>query len=352
MQENVTPYVAPKSGETRYRVDLAFTDEHGIFHRHRKQGFKTAKDAASWARKLELVIRTGGRMEARQKPSSAPVDDPRGWTVARVWELVREYLRPRRKPNTIRTYESLFNAHIKHRIGAKVFASLRSVDVAPIAALRAAKVLVAMIKNAHHVGAIPPAIHLDVVHPPVNRRKTFYSAKEVHLIHAALPDHMRGFFMFLLGTATRLQEAAAVTRRDVTSSSIRIDKQWSPITKGTIAPKGGSARIIPLSRIAREAIASAPAGGPDDPIFRHVSTRQFQTELRRVGLRLNIGKPVMAHALRATAASLAVQGGASMEVVSKLLGHADVRITAAAYAHMMPEHLASGFDVLDNAIFL
>ena len=44
MQENISPYVVPKSGETRFRVDLAFAHE-GTFHRYRKQGFRTAKAA-------------------------------------------------------------------------------------------------------------------------------------------------------------------------------------------------------------------------------------------------------------------------------------------------------------------
>jgi integrase len=57
-----------------------------------------------------------------------------------------------------------------------------------------------------------------------------------------------------------------------------------------------------------------------------------------------IEPPVTFHELRDTFASHLVMAGVPILTVSKLLGHADVRITEKHYAHLRPDHLQEAVD--------
>ena len=57
-----------------------------------------------------------------------------------------------------------------------------------------------------------------------------------------------------------------------------------------------------------------------------------------------IEPPVTFHELRDTFASHLVMAGVPILTVSKLLGHADVRITEKHYAHLAPGHLQNAVD--------
>jgi site-specific recombinase XerD len=57
-----------------------------------------------------------------------------------------------------------------------------------------------------------------------------------------------------------------------------------------------------------------------------------------------IEPPVTFHELRDTFASHLVMAGVPILTVSKLLGHADVRVTEKHYAHLRPDHLQKAVD--------
>lgn len=65
--------------------------------------------------------------------------------------------------------------------------------------------------------------------------------------------------------------------------------------------------------------------------------RQIQTEAGIAGVRI--------HDLRHTFASLLVSGGASLEMIGKLLGHSHMRTTQ-RYAHMMDSPLRDGVNAV------
>jgi integrase len=70
-----------------------------------------------------------------------------------------------------------------------------------------------------------------------------------------------------------------------------------------------------------------PAGTPEDP---DAVTHRFERAVERAGAKA-IGGP---HALRHTHATLLLESGVDISVVSKRLGHANVKITADRYAHV------------------
>ena len=59
-----------------------------------------------------------------------------------------------------------------------------------------------------------------------------------------------------------------------------------------------------------------------------------------------IAPAISFHELRHTYASLLAQAGADQLTISKLLGHADTRITARHYAHLCDKTLANTVDKL------
>jgi integrase len=70
--------------------------------------------------------------------------------------------------------------------------------------------------------------------------------------------------------------------------------------------------------------------------------RSFREAVQRAGL-----EDVHPHDLRRTFGSWLVQRGASIQAVSALLRHSDIRITDRVYAHLNPEELARVARILD-----
>ncbi|HEY1978220.1 MAG TPA: tyrosine-type recombinase/integrase [Candidatus Baltobacteraceae bacterium] len=79
-----------------------------------------------------------------------------------------------------------------------------------------------------------------------------------------------------------------------------------------------------------------------------VNPRAFGDRVIELAQRANV-KPITAHCLRDTHASLLASKGVPLEVVSKRLGHADIRTTAERYLHVYrerDEEAARKFDTL------
>jgi len=69
------------------------------------------------------------------------------------------------------------------------------------------------------------------------------------------------------------------------------------------------------------------------PYFRRSYIRTFKESLKRAGL----SKVVRFYDLRHTSATLLLQAGVNIKVVSERLGHASVTVTLEAYIHVLPE---------------
>jgi integrase len=78
-----------------------------------------------------------------------------------------------------------------------------------------------------------------------------------------------------------------------------------------------------------------------------VNPRCFGNRVIELAVRAKV-TPITAHCLRDTHASLLAKKGVPLEVVSKRLGHADIRITAERYLHVYRESDAAAARVLDT----
>jgi integrase len=129
-------------------------------------------------------------------------------------------------------------------------------------------------------------------------------------------------------------------------------------------PKNGKARTITMPatlsailtrhRAAQDKERSILGTGykDDDLVFARLDgsladPRCFGNRVIELAARAKV-TPITAHCLRDTHASLLAKKGVSLEVVSKRLGHADIRITAERYLHVYRESDAAAARALDT----
>jgi integrase len=87
-------------------------------------------------------------------------------------------------------------------------------------------------------------------------------------------------------------------------------------------------------------VVARPNGSPVNP-------RSFGNRVIELAARAKV-TPITAHCLRDTHASLLAKKGVPLEVVSKRLGHADIRVTAERYLHVYRESDAAAARALDT----
>ena len=114
-----------------------------------------------------------------------------------------------------------------------------------------------------------------------------------------------------------------------------------------IKGKGGRERLVPLTEVARAAMAAHLAAVPEESAWLfpadsdsgHLTRQAFARDLKaaaaQAGLRPDRVSP---HVLRHAFASHLLQNGADLRIVQELLGHADISTTQ-IYTHVLDERL-------------
>ncbi|MGB3762037.1 MAG: site-specific integrase [Ornithinimicrobium sp.] len=202
----------------------------------------------------------------------------------------------------------------------------------------------------------------------------FLQPSEVHaLLGAARDSRYHPVFEFLIHTGMRRGEALALRWRDVDV------RQQLVRVRGTLAridgelqvlePKSAkSRRTIPLSEPALAVIErvrerttmeranaaelwvdsnflfTTAIGEPSDP---RNALRAFTVAARRAGL-----EGAGLHTLRHSAASVMLSERVPLNVVSQILGHSGIAITADVYGHIAPDVSRNALDVLGSALTL
>jgi integrase len=120
-------------------------------------------------------------------------------------------------------------------------------------------------------------------------------------------------------------------------------------------PKNHQRRTVPIPRFLVAELAEHIAGrGPDDFVFaaekggvlhlRNFRRNSFDPAVRATGI-----DGVTPHALRHTAASLAIAAGANVKVVQTMLGHKSATMTLDLYGHLFGDQLDQVADAMDAA---
>jgi integrase len=162
------------------------------------------------------------------------------------------------------------------------------------------------------------------------------------LINAATPE-LRRLVKATLFTAGRFGNLSKLRVADV------------DVEKGRVFfadTKGGRPLHVPLSAAGRSFFAEVTAAKADDALAvvkddgAAWGKNHYVRALADANESAKIAPPITLTDLRHGYASALINAGVPIEVISKLMGHADVRITMRHYAHLVPSTLEAAVDQL------
>jgi len=146
---------------------------------------------------------------------------------------------------------------------------------------------------------------------------------------AVLAPALRALAQAALQTGCRLGELQSLRVEDICDARVHIRDS-----------KSSHARFVPLSTAGTLFFMQLIRDRPNEvllfePLSRIAVSRGMRAACRTIG----IEPPATFHDLRRTYGSILLNSGAPVHVVQELLGHADVRTTRRAYAHLTPDTL-------------
>ena len=174
----------------------------------------------------------------------------------------------------------------------------------------------------------------------------FYSNSDIEkLLKTIDDDDIRDIVLFALNTGLRQSEVITLewSQINLTQNLITLDNR-NRLTKSK------KVRSIPLNKIALNVINNRSKNREHECVFTFLKnpikqltlSHKFKKYVKKSGInpKLNF------HSLRHTFASRLVQKGASIYLVSKLLGHASVTTTQ-IYAHVNADDLRASVELLE-----
>ena len=201
--------------------------------------------------------------------------------------------------------------------------------------------------------------------PPVVKRQNVYLTA-AHLHALAREAGRYGPLVLLLGTAgLRWGEAVALRVSDIDFLRRRIELHRNAVTVGGQGAvvgtlKSGKARTVPLAGYVIDELASTCQGKGHDELIWSSATGGYlappgaESWLAGAVRRCQKADPtfpgITAHALRHTAASLAISAGANVKVVQRMLGHSSSAMTLDVYADLFDDDLTGVADRLDETV--
>jgi len=196
-------------------------------------------------------------------------------------------------------------------------------------------------------------------------------AEVAALLEAAEPSRYAAVFEFLVNTGLRRGEALALRWSDVdiTNRLARVRGTLSRVDGDLVvtAPKSErSNQTIPLSNPATAVLKAVKAQQAAERLRAgslwtdtgYVFTTEFgepcdpRNALRALKVAAAVAKldGIGLHTLRHSAASMMLSAGVPLKVVSDLLGHSGISITADVYGHVSPDVSRSAVDLLGSTL--
>lgn len=162
------------------------------------------------------------------------------------------------------------------------------------------------------------------------------------LINTETPfDDVKTAYLFSCYTGLRFSDVKGLTWG-------RIRKVNNETMLIYIQQKTKKQEYLPLAKPALELLANRTKTNDNDLIFELPLNNKVNERLRAIAKEAGIdGKKVTFHTARHTAATMLLSLGVSIEVVSKILGHADIRTTQ-IYAKVLAKQVKDGIHKLDN----
>ena len=328
---------------------------------------KSHAEATEKLRKLQSEFLTG-RLAAPSTGSLGKYLD--GW--------VNNSIKPNRAMSTYVQYRWLIDQHIVPHLGKKRVEDVRRPDVQKLIALKATQLVkprsdrgqgttgvklsrntLRLIRAVLHaafndairdgIASINPASHVEL---PKEAKKAPISLKEAEartLLEIATGAEMAEFWLFLFLTGCRLAEASGLRWQDVDLAKgtariqgqlLRIERilQYQPGTK-TNQTRDLQLPGVLVSKLQELKSRQLVEGisDPDGIVFLNPYGRRLDQKYvrdRLAELCRKAGVPVVSpHKIRHTAATLALGATGDLHAVQKMLGHAQISLTANLYGH-------------------
>lgn len=288
----------------------------------------------------------------------------------------------RKKANTIRSYESTYEKHIKSMLGNKKLSEIETRECLRVRAAAEKKDLSVTTQNyiitvlriifnaavKQHIVDWNPAKAIDRIEadtsatdPEIGIHRALKVEEQTAFMTAARGDFYYEFLAFLLSTGVRTGEASALRWSCVDydqgvihiQQTITIDRAYKR-TEGTPKTKT-SKRDIDLTVQIRELLETqrekmrlltGVKPGADDYVFlstyqKPVSTAVINKAINRILRKLEKNdthiERFAAHALRDTYATRCIEQGMSPQTLKVILGHAHIAMTMDKYAQVLAE---------------
>jgi len=184
------------------------------------------------------------------------------------------------------------------------------------------------------------------------RQPLFYTREDFQKLIAAIDDEdIRDLTIFTVNTGLRLMEVLTLEW-----SKINFNERMFLLDNQTYLTKGKRVRTIPLNETAFNILLKRYERRSLEQKFiftykgEQIRAKWFSVFFKKFVIRSAVHPKLNFHSLRHTFASWLVQNGVSIYVISKLLGHADIKTTE-IYAHLRRDDLKQAVDHLPNINF-
>jgi integrase len=354
---SVHPYTTA-GGAKRYRISYRRPDHSQTTER----GFKTKRDAELRLAELEISKSRGEYVD----PASAAVTVS---TIGAEWLTQRAGIL---KPSSLRPLKSSWKKHVEPKWGARTVGGIRhsevqawvsSIEGGSTTVRRAHGILAGILDTAVRDRRLTRNVARDVQLPPKTRdaRRHYLAHEQVQL----LADRARHptLVLFLAYTGLRWGEATALRVRHVDALRRRVKVEENAVLVSAQVhvgtPKTHRSRSVPYPQFLALPLAQLAEGkSRDDLLFgdgvNHITIPAsrngwFTAAVRAAQAHDPTFPRVTPHDLRHTAASLAVQAGAHVKAVQRMLGHSSAAMTLDVYADLFDDDLDDVATALDNA---
>lgn len=353
--------------------------------KERTKTFATRAEALAWAQTQELRMRSQDWTDPARAKVTVAEFAPQWFDALSV------------KPKTREGYSSLYVTHVEPRWGhvrldrisyadvrawvsnlsarprtdGSRGATRRQQDQRPLSAARkkhAYRILCSILDLAVEDGRLPrnPAKSMAgstkgvVPKAPKNRAHRYLSHEQVHAVADQMDPGSRALFLVLAYAGPRWGEATALQVHDVDllRSRLMVRRAFSEVggklelgstkthaTRNLPLPTFLRAELEPLlvGKSTTDLLFTGPEGGP----WRNSNyrSRRFNPAFEAAGL-----PGMRIHELRHTAACLAVQAGANVKAIQRMLGHSTAAMTLDVYADLFDSDLEGVADRLDEAV--
>lgn len=328
----------------------------------RKRGFATQRDAQLWAEHNGVSLQTGAYVAptaGRQLVSDLGED----------WLARQSHWKESHRHSQLGSWTT----HVKPRWGNSRIGDIRKSHVESWIAELSARRSPTVVIRAHGIlaGILDDAVtdHLLVSNPARGVKNLPRKAKKenVYLTHRQVDQLAKasgewGPLVYLACyTGLRWGEIAGLRVKHLTLLKRRILVRENAVEVGRKIVVGSlknyEIRDVPIPRFLVDILAAHCNGkGPDDLLFtaprvggyirRPKSGKSwFHTAVKSIGIEGRFTP----HDMRHTSASLAVQAGANVKVIQRMLGHKSASLTLDVYADLFDDDLDSVAEAMDVA---